>query len=285
MINVVLITGPAGCGLSSAEFVFEELGYYVVKNIPPVVAKDIVLDLKKKKTKNIVFVSHARNAQEIINAVKSLDDVNFRFILLNCKSEELMKRFTLSRHTHPRSVVENTTPAEAIEKDIQDTLKLIPEADLYIDTTSLTVKQLRMRLYMFLEDVEANKITSLTFISFGLKNGIPQGIDMFFDVRVIPNPYWVEELKLMTGLDKPVIDYMLSFPVTEQTINNIINYLDNHLLKIVDSGRGSYTIGVACSGGQHRSTYVANYLAEYYKERYRTQAIHRDCVFVNKEDE
>ena len=283
MLNVVVLTGPAGCGLSSAEFVFEELGYYVIKNVPAGSIKDICDELKNNKS--IAFISHARDAKAVLDVLKAMKDITLRFILLNTKEEELLKRFTLTRHTHPRSVVESITPVEAIAKDVQDTLKVIPEADLYIDTTSLTVKQLRARLYMFLEDVDESKIASITFISFGLKNGVPQGIDMFFDVRVIPNPYWVEDLKYLTGADQPVIDYMQSFPVTQQTIDNIISYLDNFLEKMVDSGRASYTIGVACSGGQHRSTYVANVLAEHYKKHYRTQAIHRDFAALNDKDE
>lgn len=285
-INVVVLTGPAGCGLSSAEFVFEELGYYVIKNVPSVAVKTITDELVSvNKTKNIAFIAHARNASRVINNLKEIPNINLRFIILNAKEEELLKRFTLSRHTHPRSVVEKLTPIEAIRRDIEDTLKVIPEADLYIDTTSLTVKQLRARLYMYLEDVEENQITSLTFISFGLKNGIPQGIDMFFDVRLIPNPYWVEELKTLTGADQEVIDYMRSFPITEQVIDNIINFLDTFLQGVANSGRGMYTIGIACSGGQHRSTYVANYLADHYKQIYRTQAIHRDSPSLNGEDE
>ena len=284
MVNVVVLTGPAGCGLSSTEFVFEELGYYLLKNVPPSAVKGVCEDLIANKTHNIVFIAQALNAKETLLKLREIKDINIRFILLNAKEEELHKRFTLARHVHPRSVVESISPSEAINRDIEDTLKVIPEADLYIDTTSLTVKQLRARLYMFLEHVEEDKIASISFISFGLKNGIPQGIDMFFDVRVIPNPYWVEDLRFMTGADQAVIDYMQSFPVTQEVIDNIISYLDTFLAKMVDTGRSAYTIGVACSGGQHRSTYVANYLAEHYKNEYRTQAIHRDFPSLNENE-
>ena len=112
--------------------------------------------------------------------------------------------------------------------------------------------------------------------TFGIKNGIPQGIDEFLDVRAIPNPYWVEELKALTGEDQKVIDYMRSFPITQEILDNITNYLESHLKEIQKTGRGSYTIGIACSGGQHRSTYVANYLTEYFSNIYRTHVVHRD---------
>ena len=232
--------------------------------------------LINKDVKNIAFVAHIRNIQKVVNAVREIKDINFRFILLNASKEELNKRFALTRNVHPRSVLENVDPAEAISRDIKDTLNIIPEADFYIDSTSLTVKNLRSKLYKYLANVEEDKITSINFISFGIKNGIPQGIDEFLDVRAIPNPYWVEELKALTGEDQKVIDYMRSFPITQEILDNITNYLESHLKEIQKTGRGSYTIGIACSGGQHRSTYVANYLTEYFSKIYRTHVVHRD---------
>ena len=285
MKNFVVITGPAGSGLSSAEYVFEELGYFVIKNIP-ITAIDVVIDQllsEDNKINNICFVSHAITAEETIKAVKKRKNANFRIIILNCGKEELIKRYTLTRRVHPRSVTQKISPIQAIEEDIKSINSVLDYADLCLDTTSLTVKQLRVNLYKFLNNVEESKITSVTFLSFGLKNGIPQGIDTFFDVRLIPNPYWVEDLRELTGEDEKVINYMRSFSVTQEVIDEIICYLEKFLVELRKSGRGSYTIGIACSGGQHRSTYVANYLAKHFSKDYRTIAIHRDCPQLNKE--
>ena len=238
---------------------------------------------KKNKLQNICFVSHAIGAKETIEVIKKRKDANFRIVILNCDKDELLKRYALTRRVNPRSVIQKISPTEAIEQDINDILSIVNEADYYIDTTSLTVKQLRANLYKYLSGVEEDKMTSVTFISFGIKNGIPQGIDTFFDVRLIPNPYWVEELKGLTGEDQKVIDYMRSFDVTQEVLDNLTNYLTNFLKELRKSGRGSYTIGIACSGGQHRSTYVANYLRDYFSKDYRTQSIHRDCPSLNKE--
>ena len=284
MKNIVVITGSAGSGLSSAEYVFEELGYFVIKNVPPSSVEKVVSDLldPKNKLTNICLVVHAIGAKETFKCLVDRKDARYRFIVLNCSKEELLKRYTLTRRVHPRSVTQKISPTDAIEQDIQDIASVSKYADLYVDTTSLTVKQLRARLYKFVENVEEDKITSVNFISFGLKNGVPQGIDLFFDVRLIPNPYWVEELKELTGEDPKVIDYMQSFPITQQVIDNIVSYLDNALEKIKESGRGNYTIGIACSGGQHRSAYVANYLMKHFAKQYRTQVYHRDCPDLNK---
>ena len=276
MRNVVVITGPAGCGLSSAEYVFEELGYYVVKNAPSDSIRAIMDVLINKNVKDIAFVAHIRSIAKVINAIREIKDINFRFILLNTSEEELNKRFALTRNVHPRSVLDKVDPAEAISRDVKDALNIIPEADFYIDTTTLTVKNLRSKLYKYLVDVEEDKITSINLISFGIKNGIPQGIDEFLDVRAIPNPYWVEELKALTGEDEKVVEYMKSFPITQEILDNIVHYLERHLIEVQKTGRGSYTIGIACSGGQHRSVYVANYLTEYFSKTYRTHVVHRD---------
>ena len=286
MKNIVLITGSAGSGLSSAEYVFEELGYFVIKNIPPDTV-NVVLNhvlTKNNRLNNICLTVHAIGAKETFKEIRNRSDANYRYIVLNCDRDELLKRYALSRRVHPRSVTENISPEKAIEEDISDILSVSKYANLFIDTTSITVKELRARLYKFLNNVEEDKITSINFISFGIKNGIPQGIDTFFDVRLIPNPYWVEELKDLTGEDQKVIDYINSFPITKKVIDNITSYLDVALKEIVNSGRANYTIGIACSGGQHRSTYVANFLAEHYSKEYRTQVTHRDSPSLNNKN-
>ena len=146
MKNIVLITGPAGCGLSSAEYVFEELGYYVVKNAPASTVKKIASDLAEQGVNNLVFFSTARSAKRVLEVFKNGKKKNFRFIILNCDKNELFKRFSLTRHVQPRSVIESISPNEAIERDVNDTLELTPFADFSIDTTSLTVLLLHRRL-------------------------------------------------------------------------------------------------------------------------------------------
>lgn len=282
--SFVIITGPAGSGLSSAEYVFEELGYLVTKNVPAE-AVDTVIDKvnNRKKPVDVCLVTHAIGVKGVLEAFKKRSDVSFKLIVLNCEQNELLKRYALTRRVHPRSVIQKISPQVAVKQDVEDVLSVVNEANLFIDTTSLTVKQLRAKLYKYLANVEDDKMASINFISFGIKNGIPQGIDCFFDVRLIPNPYWVEDLRELTGEDQKVIDYMQSFTITQEVIDNIVNYLTKYLYETQKSGRGSYTIGIACSGGQHRSTYVANYLADYFSKEYRTSVVHRDSPELNKE--
>lgn len=285
MKNVVVIAGPSGSGLSSVEFVFEELGYLVIKN-PTVNSINAVVDdllNEKSELNNFCLMLNAGSGNEIFKILKKRNDANYRFIVLNCSEYELNKRYALSRHVHPRSARFKLSLTDAIKLDIKDILDIVNEADLYVDTSSLSVKQLRAIVYKFLEGIEDDKLLSVTFISFGIKNGIPQGIDTFLDTRMIPNPYWNEKLKELNGADQPVIDYMMSFEVTKEVLENFKGYLSTSLEEVAKDGRSSYTVGIACSGGQHRSTFVANYLADYFSKKYRTQVIHRDSPSLNKE--
>lgn len=121
----------------------------------------------------------------------------------------------------------------------------------------------------------------VVFVSFGIKNGIPQDVDVFLDVRALPNPYWVPELKNLTGEDKEAIDYIMSSPVTKETLSSVISYLDN-LFNIISKNVDKYTVGIGCTGGQHRSTFVANYLKDYYSKKFITSSFHRDTPKLNK---
>ena len=284
MKNFVIVTGPSGSGLSSAEYVFEELGYFVIKNAPST-SIDVVIDdlLKNSKNNDFCLMFSPKEADFAMKTIKNRKDIKQRLILLNCDKDELVKRYALTRHVHPLVASEKLSLQEAIAKDIESLLAMVDLADLYIDTTSLSIKQLRATLYKYLENIDEDKMTSITFISFGLKNGIPQGLDCFIDVRSIPNPYWVEELKELTGEDEAVIKYMNSFDITREVINNAIEYLTKQFKINESTGRASYVVGVACSGGQHRSTYVANELAKHFSKEYRTLAIHRDTPKINKE--
>ena len=285
MKNIVVIAGPSGSGLSSVEFVFEELGYLVIKNPTTNSINAVVDDLIKEDSElnNFCLMLNAGSGKDIFKILKKRKDAQYRFIVLNCSEQELNKRYALSRHVHPRSARFKLSTSDAIKMDIKDTLDIVNEADLYVDTSSLSVKQLRAIVYKFLANVEDEKMLSVTFISFGIKNGIPQGIDMFLDTRMIPNPYWNDSLKELNGKDQPVIDYMMSFPVTQEVLDNLVTYLTTALKEVQVDGRSSYTVGIACSGGQHRSTFVANYLCEHFSKDYRTQVIHRDSPQLNEE--
>lgn len=283
MLELTILTGPSGSGITSAKFVFEELGYYIVENAP-YEATDAILDSFKSKTYKthrfclIVSLFDAKRIYE-----KAKEDQSFKtiLVLLTADKNEIFKRYRLSRHVHPRCLTQQIDLDKAVELDNKEAINLFSDADIYIDTSTLNIKSLRNNLYNKLTHRSGNDNTSIYFISFGYKNGTPIDLDMIFDVRTIPNPYWVDELKSLNGTDQAVIDYMNSFPETKKIIANIVTFLESHLEDIQKSGRAIYNIGIACSGGQHRSTYVANYLADYFSKKYKTEAQHRDSPELN----
>ena len=214
--------------------------------------------------------------------IKKNPDFEPIVILLDCSTQELMRRFALTRHIHPNSVLAGIDLEHAIENDKAIVNDFIKDADLYIDTSQYTIKEFRTILYNKIESDNKKEITSVVFVSFGIKNGIQKDIDFMIDCRNLPNPYWIEALKEKNDLEKEIKDYLNSFPETSEFLNNTIAYLEYHLSRMQMSGRATYLIGVCCSGGHHRSPFVADYLANYFKKKYRTRTFHRDCPELNK---
>lgn len=285
MRKVVILTGPNGAGISSARYVFEELGYYIFENIPAVLSGELFDTLEKEKPalNNILLITSIREAKKVYKTAKQNQNYDVILAVITCNKDELLKRYSLTRHIHPLTIINNVSLEKAIDQDLELADALSEDASILINTTNLELKSLRAQLFAILTN-NTNKIT-VTFISFGLKFGPPRGLDTFFDVRALPNPFWVEELKELTGADQKIKDFLLSDPITMKLINKIINYLDFYLPLLSVKERKNYTIGICCSGGQHRSTFVANYLAEHYKDKYTTFVIHRDTPNINSHGE
>ncbi len=284
MNRLVVLTGVAGSGVSSAKYVFEEEGFYIVEN-PPKELIPALLDSfnnRSKKIHNFCLILNVSEVKESLPILKKNKNFKTKIILLMAGKQELIKRYALTRHVHVRSVMENLPLEKAIEKDLIDANALVPEVDLSLDTSSISVKLMRQFVREFIDMSSKDKGMIVNFVSFGLKNGTPSGLDMIFDVRSIPNPYWVEELKELTGYDQKVIDYMNKFPQTKTLLNRITTFLSSQLHESQEGGRTSYNVGIACSGGQHRSTYVAKFLADYFSDTYITNVIHRDTSELNE---
>ena len=284
MKELIILSGPSGSGVSSSKFVFEELGYYVIDNAPSSVTQALLDECATNNdAKGFCLMPRINWAKEVVDIARKDKRFKTMFILLSTEKDELIKRYALSRHAHPRSIIHRMSLENAINLDVQDTLLLsnsnVP--DYEIDTTRLTTKELRINLYNKLQNKETDNITKITFVSFGLKNGIPIGLDAMFDVRLLPNPYWIAHLAHLNGSDKEVIDYLLSFDVTNSLLKEIIKYLEYYIPEMQKSGRASYTVGICCSGGQHRSTFVANYLKQYFEDKYPVEVYHRDSPELN----
>ena len=278
MKQLVILTGPSGSGISSARYVFEEAGFYITENAPSGAVEAILkqyetVDLYTNSFCLMVNIPYAKIVYDIAKKNKNFDT---RLILLTTSKETILSRYSLTRHVHPRSIIEKISLENAIDADLEAARELFPFADFSIDTSTLSVKELRKLLSDYIFEDEAASKTNITFMSFGLKNGIPLGLDMILDVRTLPNPYWVDDLRELTGEDQAVIDYLMKFPQTQKLLDEFVNFLTYQLEEVQKTGKASYNIGLACSGGQHRSTFVANYLASHFSGEYIVRVLHRD---------
>ena len=284
MNRLIVLTGVSGAGITSAKSIFEEEGFYIVDNPPHELIPELLksFDDRSDKIHNFCLILNISEVKKSLGVIKKNKKFKTKIILLMAGKQELLKRYALTRHVHPRSVMENLSLEKAIDKDILDADALSQDIDLSLDTSSLSIKLLRQFIREFIDMSTKDKGMIVNFISFGFKNGTPSGLDMVFDVRSIPNPYWVDELKELTGYDQKVIDYMNKFPQTKTLLNRITTFLSSQLHEIQEGGRTSYNVGIACSGGQHRSTYVAKYLKDYFSDTYITNVIHRDTSSLNE---
>lgn len=275
MIKVVIITGVYGSGKSSTLYTFEEAGYYVIDNIPVEVAKPLFETISKNnKYEKVALAVPLEIANEVFALAKSYQEFNIRFLGLTCSKEALNERYRLSRKRHPLQS-QGYTLEKAIERDysILETVRL--NLTNYIDTSKIDIKELKKMIYNSVMGITKDKL-SVMFMSFGYKKSVPQDIETVFDVRLLPNPYWVPELKNLTGLDQKVKDYVLNAPETKEYLSHVIKYLDYYLEELKNSGKGHANIGIACSGGQHRSVAIAEYLCAYFSNKYETSVSHRD---------
>ena len=287
MTELFILTGPSGSGVTTARFVFEELGYYIVDNAPSTVTKALLDSFASKEFhgKGLTLIPPMMDARKTYDIAKKDNRFDIKLIVLDTKKDELINRYALSRHDHPRAILSKISLENAIELDIKNAEELGAFADIYIDTTNLTAKDLRTSLYNRLENKEEFTGTKFTFMSFGFKHGAALGVDEIIDVRMLPNPYWVANLAAMNGRDQPVIDYINSFPITHEYLERLVNYLSFLMEEVQNTQRPSYTVGIACSGGKHRSTFVADYLTNYFRDKYNVRVLHRDSPELNNSEE
>ncbi len=276
MIDLIILTGVSGAGKSTAVRAFEEMDYYIVENVPllviPKLYKAFEEDaLRYRRTVVVMAIDEALQA-----AIKARENPVFKvtFLALDATEAELLTRFRLTRHIHPAQAHGLSLAASITrDRDIMDKLK--SEVDMYVDTSGKTATELRKFIFTNIQGMESGNLT-VSFVSFGFKHGIPYDVEMIFDTRIVPNPYWIPELKDLTGQDESVQKFVLNDKEAKELIANIENYLDYYLAKVKAEERNFFVIGIGCSGGQHRSVVIAEYLSNKYSSKYRTLCLHRD---------
>ena len=284
-MNLVIISGLSGSGKTVALHTLEDEDYYCVDNMPLGLLPDFVqhvMDRTIQSYENIAVGIDARSDSrdlqrfsEIITPLRELD-INIEVIYLQAELNSLIKRFSDTRRRHP--LTRKGLPlAEAIEVERNLLSDIAAGSDLFIDTTYTNIHQLRELIKERIARREKKNSLSVLFQSFGFKHGTPTDSDFVFDVRCLPNPHWVHHLRPLNGLDAEVIDFLQNNAEVAQMLDYIRDFLNNWVPKFEQQNRYYLTISIGCTGGQHRSVYIAQQLCEHFRDRIDTVSIrHRE---------
>lgn len=281
-VRIIIVTGLSGSGKSIAVRQLEDSGYYCVDNLPIGFLVSVVQSLAEHGHTRIAVSVDARsqiNISDAGNAIEALKTrgCDVRMLFLTASTPELVQRFSETRRRHPLTLprpdgTANMTLAEAIalERD-----KLAPAAELghVIDTTGLAANTLRNWVRQFSEAEQS--MMTLAFESFAFKHGLPVVADLVFDVRNLPNPYYDKALRPLTGLDAPIIKYLDNLPIVQDMVDDIARFIERWLPSYEAQNRHYLTVAIGCTGGQHRSVYVAQALAKRFAGKTVTVLRHR----------
>jgi len=270
-MRLIIISGMSGSGKSVALHALEDLDFYCIDNLPigmlPALSVQI-LSTPNTQYENFAVGIDVRNLTgdlsifpELITQMRN-NDLHCDVIFLDADDKTLIKRFSETRRKHPLTG-DNTSLHDALKEERHMLDPITSYADLVFNTTKYTVHQLRDLIRKRIQGADKNKL-SLMFESFGFKYSTPVDANFVFDIRCIPNPYWVPELRSLTGQDQAVIEYLDKFDVVQKMYNDLKQYLEHWIPAFAAENRSYLTIAIGCTGGQHRSVYMTEKLAAYF---------------------
>lgn len=293
MPELVIVTGMSGAGRTEAMHAFEDLGYFCVDNLPASLIGDLVaitgIPGQADEHRRIAVVCDARNRSffsSLVEELKNLKEqgIDYRVLFLDAADEKLIARYKSSRRRHPLCS-DGSSIAQGIRRERELLFELRENAHHVIDTTSMLPPQLKSTIRDLFAPGEDRAGLSVTVYSFGFKHGAPLDADLVIDVRFLPNPYYVPDLRHLTGLDAPVRDYVLYRKETEEFLMCWRSLLDCVMPGYVSEGKQQLAIAVGCTGGQHRSVAIAESTADYLRSKgYRVSIAHRDLSLAERSD-
>ena len=261
--EVLILTGMSGAGRSTVAHALEDLGWYVVDNLPPTLLSDLIKQGVQSEIKSLAVVVDVRGGKFFDELASSLSELkksgaNFRVAFLDASDQALVQRFESTRRPHPLQGKGRIVDGIAAEREkLQD---LLAQSDVVIDTSNLNVHQLEKRT----AEIFAQGLTQsvrVNVLSFGYKYGIPVDADLVLDCRFIPNPHWIPELRPLTGLDDKVKDNVLSNSGVSQFVHSYVSVINQMLPGYLREGKKYLTVAIGCTGGRHRSVSVAREIA------------------------
>lgn len=281
--QLVLLSGLSGSGKTIALHALEDLDYYCVDNLPSGLLQAFIIQILDQplRYQSVAVAIDARDRSQDLGNIPGwlsrLADrgIESKLLFLTADRKTLLQRFSETRRRHPLTGRNVTLPAALdLEREILKPLKT--SADFIIDTSDINLHQLRRQIAKLTRHEQSTQMT-LVFQSFAFKHGIPQDLDFLFDVRCLPNPHWESQLRSLSGCDRPVIEWLANDDMTTDYLADTSAFLGRWLDKFAASQRSYVTIGIGCTGGQHRSVYLAERLAELLSGKtQKVQVVHRE---------
>jgi RNase adapter protein RapZ len=283
-LDVTIVTGMSGAGRSEAAHVLEDLGYFVIDNLPPMlIGKVAELARGHETPTRYALVVDVRSGDFLADLTTALDELQRvgateRILFLDASDDVLVRRYEASRLRHPLSESDRVSEGITRERALLESLK--GEADLIVDTSNLNVHELRDRMKeLFPADPSGGVGLQVHVVSFGYKHGLPLDVDVVLDCRFLPNPHWVEELRPLTGKEDAVRQYVLDQPGTDEFLDELDRLFDLLLPGYEQEGKAYLSIGIGCTGGRHRSVVIADQVGERLERAgYRVGVRHRDVT-------
>ena len=286
-MKFVVVTGMSGAGKRTAMKMLEDVGFYCVDNLPAALISTFVelITLPKSEITKVALgldVRSDRSFQEINKTLVSMKEsgLAYEILFMDASDEILIKRYKESRRIHP---IEGSSIEESIRSEREILKEIRRQSDYVIDTSSLLTRELKEELDRIFIKNEAYNSLMVQIMSFGFKNGIPLEADLVFDVRFLPNPFYIDELKAKTGNDKEVREYVMGSPEAEEFLSRLTDMLEFLIPNYIKEGKYRLVVCIGCTGGKHRSVTLANALYEKMKDRgdYGLTLLHRDAGRTN----
>ena len=286
-MELLIVSGLSGAGKSVAMNALEDIGFFCIDNVPAGLLPSITAfskagDNQLERVALSMDVRGCRSREQIEMALQQLDEQKtpYKILFLDAPDDVLMRRYSETRRRHPISIAEGISTRDAFLKERQILQPLKERANYTINTGLLSTSQNKERICdLFMKNGGAKNAMRLTIMSFGFKFGLPPEADLVLDVRCLPNPFYVPELKHKTGLDQEVVDFVMSHPEAQELLKRYEHFLEYALPLYVKEGKSQLTIAVGCTGGKHRSITFARKIAEYCKQLgYEPGVQHRDST-------
>ena len=283
-MKFIIVTGLSGSGKSEAMKSLEDMGFYCVDNLPPTLIPKFA-ELCYQSNSNIDKVALGIDVRgrkffealhESLNVLRN-EKYPFEVLYLDCADDILLKRYKMTRRNHPLAINRQIPEGIKMERAILEPLKEI--ADCIIDTSNMKPRDLKDEIKNIYANGEINNNLTISVVSFGFKHGIPTDSDLVFDVRFLPNPYYLEELRNKTGDDQDVRDYVMNSEISHQFYSKLLDMINFLVPQYVKEGKHHLVISIGCTGGRHRSVTLCNLISdELMKQGYRVVKKHRDFM-------